>query len=104
MPKDFRTHKVEIMPGEVVDVVDEKDYRRKLIGMARLLGCEPELIQIFVKYDTLLRNCKNMEEAKAIGAMGVMEVSNLLDNGYVGKGGNVTINGQVAIDDRKENK
>lgn len=99
-----KTHKVQLSPGNVVDVVDERDYRRKLISVSRVLGCEQDLLQIFAKYDALLKNCKNQKEAQAIGAMGVMEVSRLIDNGYVGLGGNITINGQVALDDSKDRK
>jgi hypothetical protein len=99
-----RMHKVQLSPGNVVDVVDERDYRKKLIAVSRVLGCEQELMQIFAKYDGLLKNCKNQKEAQAIGAMGVMEVSRLMDNGYVGLGGNITINGQVALDDSKDKR
>lgn len=62
-----------------------------------MLGCEKELLQIFDKYDRLLRNCRNDEERKHIGSLGVIEVHKLLDNGDVGVGGSLTIDGEVVI-------
>lgn len=93
------------LKGETVTVTDEKDYRSKLIGVSRLLGCETELIMIFNKYDTILRNCTNKQEAEAIATMGVIEVSNLFDNGNVGKGGSLIVNGNKVLEDKtKEDK
>lgn len=87
--------------GNKAVLVDEKEYRKRLLAEARFKGCEIEMLQIFNKYDTLLRNCGNMQEAKAIGAMGVMEVSNLLDGKDVGKGGSLIIDGKVAIENKE---
>ena len=103
MKEKVRTRKM-LVNGTKEDVVIEDDYRRKLIGTARELGCEPELRQLFAKYDALLRNCSNPKEAQAIGALGVADVSRLLDNNYVGLGGNITVNGQIIIDDSKDKK
>jgi hypothetical protein len=55
--------------------MNEKDSRAQLIGWARKYGCEEDLLKLFARYDTLLRNCKNDEERKAIQAMAVMEVN-----------------------------
>lgn len=87
------------------DVLNEKEYRAKLITMAKRMGCERDLLEIFNKYDKLLRQCGNPKEQKALGALGVMEVSRLLDNGWLGIGGTVTVDGQVALADKsnKEN-
>ncbi len=76
-------------------MMDEKTYRHKLILEARYKGCEKELLQLFDKFDKLLRNCTNAQEAAQIGTLGVIEVSNLIDNGHVGTGGSLVVNGQV---------
>lgn len=62
------------------------------------LGYEHELLCLFDKYDTMLKTCKSDKERRAIGAMGVIEVSKLLDDGEVGIGGSLTVNGQVIAD------
>lgn len=83
--------------GNKAVLVDEVEYRKRLLNEARFKGCETEMLQIFAKYDTLLRNCGNAQEAKAIGSMGVMEISYLLDSKDVGAGGSLIIDGKVAI-------
>jgi len=80
-----------------IKIKDEQSFRRSLLGEARILGCESELIQIFEKFDRLLKNCSNDEERKHIGALGVMEVHKLLDNGNVGDGGSLSINGEIIV-------
>lgn len=82
-----------------VKVLNERQYRTNLIREAKIKGCEKELRLVFEKYDNLLRNCTNSQEREHIGMLGVLEVSRLLDNGHVGKGGCVTVNGQVIIAD-----
>lgn len=62
------------------------------------LGYEHELLCLFDKYDNLLKTCRDDKERKAIGSMGVIEVSKLLDNGEVGFGGSLTVNGSVIAD------
>lgn len=93
---------VKVINGEKVQVEDEKTYRQKLLTMARTLGCEMELKQIFNRYDGLMKNCKNEQERKAIAAMGVQELSNLLDNGYLGKGGIVTVGGTKVVESKDD--
>jgi hypothetical protein len=88
--------------GEQVEVLDERTYRTRLFALANDLGCVEELKRIFNRFDGLMQRCTNKEEAKAIAAMGVQEISSLLDNGNVGKGGAVTIAGSTIVDDRKE--
>lgn len=58
-------------------------------------GYEQELLCLFDKYDVLLKNCKSDQERKAVGAMGVVAISKLLDDGapqFVG--GSLTVDGQ----------
>ena len=78
-------------------ITDEKTYRANLMKEARLIGCEKELVLLFAKFDGLLRNCTNQEERKNIGMLGILEISRLLDNGNVGDGGSLIVNGQTII-------
>lgn len=84
-----------------IKIIDEQTYRKSLLGEAKILGCEKELLQIFDKFDRLLKNCSNDEERKHIGSLGVLEVHKLLDNGNVGNGGSLSINGEVVISSSK---
>lgn len=80
-----------------IQVVDEKTYRLKLIREAKHLGCEIELRIIFKKYDDLLRFCTNPQEREQIGMLGVLEISELLDNKRVGKDGSLIVNNKVIL-------
>lgn len=97
--KKMKTINVIDINGEqkTVPLVDEKEYRKRLLGEARFKGCEIEMRMIFDKFDKMLRTCSNDEEKKAIGAMGVMEISKLLDSKDVGAGGSLIINNKVII-------
>lgn len=101
MGKNQKQRMVPNINGNLVPLVEEPEYRKRLLQEARFKGCEIELRMIFDKYDRILRNCKNAQEAKDIGALGVMEVSNLLDSKDVGQGGTLVIDGKIAIDGRK---
>lgn len=98
------TYKTKLASGETIQAVVESDYRLQLRNVAHHLGCETELLQIFDKFDGLLRNCKNAQEAKAISTLGVIEVSKLLDNGNIGIGGSVTVDGNVVLEDKNKDK
>ena len=89
---------------EVKKGMDEKTYRFRLREEAKYNGCEKELLQLFDKFDALLRNCTNAQEAAQIGTLGVLEVSKLLDGGHVGAGGSLVINGQVILSEPEPNK
>ena len=86
--------------GNPAVLVDEKEYRNRLLAEARFKGCEIELRMIFDKYDMLLRNCKKMKEAKDIGVLGVMEVSYLLDSKDVGAGGSLIVDGKTVLENK----
>lgn len=60
-------------------VLDEKDTRKRFLTRARNLGCEKEMLMLFAKYDSLLRNCTNSEERKGISQLGAYEVGKLLE-------------------------
>lgn len=78
-------------------ILDEKTFRHNLMNEARAKGCEKELILLFQKFDKLIRTCTNPIEREHIAKLGVIEVHKLIDNGYVGKGGSLVINGETVI-------
>jgi len=57
----------------------EAEYRKNLINVARQVGCEHELRQIFARYDAKLGQCTNPQERKHIAVAGILEVNNLLN-------------------------
>lgn len=83
--------------GKKVPLVEEQEYRKRIIAEARFKGCEIEMRMLFDKYDMLLRTCKNMQEAKDIGLLGVMEISKLLDSKDVGQGGQLHVDGKIIL-------
>ena len=94
MPKGDHYRILDIN-GRPEKVLDEADYRKKLVIVARTMGCLPELLQLFDKYDRLLRTCRNDKEVEAIQVMGIKEISDLLDNGYMGYQGKLTLHQTV---------
>lgn len=79
-------------------VLDEKTYRGNLRMIARGMGCELDLLQIFDKYDRYLHNCTSQNEKEAIAKMGTIEISRLFDNNDIGNGGKLTLNGKTLIE------
>lgn len=61
-------------------ILSEAQTRKNILEIARHLGCDGDVIEIFNKYDRLLKNCTNEEEKKAIGIMGNMEIHKLLSS------------------------
>lgn len=47
-------------------IKNEAETRRGMIEAARILGCEGDLLQIFHKYDTMLKRCTNPIEREQI--------------------------------------
>jgi hypothetical protein len=72
--------------------VPEREMRTRVIKMAKLLGCVPEVETIFKKYDSLLRNCVDPTERYQIGLAGVSELHTLM-----GMRGALIVNGQIII-------
>jgi hypothetical protein len=70
----------------------EKEMRARVLKMANLLGCVPEVETIFKKYDSLLRNCVDPTERYQIGLAGVSELHTLM-----GMRGALIVNGQIII-------
>ena len=58
--------------------LSEKETRVKILQTAKKLGCEGDVIEIFNKIDSLLRNCTNQQEREAIALLGVQQVHHLV--------------------------
>lgn len=72
--------------------VTEKEMRSRVLKMAKLLGCVPEVETIFKKYDSLLKGCIDPNERYQIGLAGVSELHTLM-----GMRGALIVNGQIII-------
>lgn len=75
-------------------VLPEQETRKRILGHARLRGCEREMLMLFAKYDKLLRNCTNEKERKDMGQLACVEVYRLL-----GGGGELYVNQQLVCKD-----
>jgi hypothetical protein len=69
----------DLPPGKIFS---EDMSRQRIMAIARELGCDQDLLQVFNRYDRLLRNCDNASERKSISLLGVAEVNKIL--GYTG--------------------
>ena len=78
-------------------VLPEQEARKRIMGHARLKGCERDMLLLFAKYDKLLRNCTNDKERNDISQLACVEVYRLL-----GAGGELYVNGQLVCKDSKE--
>jgi len=76
-------------------ILDEKETRKRLLTHARMVGCEGQMLQLFAKYDKLLKNCTNEKERKDIGKMGAAEMFFLL-----GRGGELYVDGQLVYSEK----
>lgn len=76
-------------------VVDERETRKRFLSHARIAGCEKEMLLLFAKADSVMRNCTNNKERKDMGKLFAIEVYRLL-----GGGGELYIDGQLVV---KEN-
>lgn len=59
------------------EVFDEGETRRRLKNLADRIGCTKEYADIIMKYDRLMRSCKNEGEKKHISIMGAIEIHKL---------------------------
>jgi hypothetical protein len=57
--------------------ISEIEFRNKILFVAGRMGCEMEIVQIFNKYDKLLRGCANDKERSHISKLGIMEIDNI---------------------------
>jgi hypothetical protein len=61
------------------NIKSEAETRKNLLNVAKMQGCDGELIELFNKYDRLLKECKNNIEAKHIKLLGISEIHRLLN-------------------------
>lgn len=57
----------------------ENETRNKYLNYARNLGCYQELLQVFDRYDKLLKKCTNVVERQQIAIMANVEVHKLFN-------------------------
>lgn len=55
-------------------IYSEKHTRSQILKMAKRLGCDKDVLNIFNKYDKALSKCKNEEERKHIATCGAVEL------------------------------
>ncbi len=70
----------------------EKEMRKTVLHMAKLLGCVQEVQAIFNKYDVLLKQSVDPNERYQIGLSGVKELHTLM-----GMKGALIVNGQIIL-------
>lgn len=75
-------------------VLSEQETRKRLLTHARMVGCEGDILKLFAKYDSLIRNCTNEKEKKDIGKLASVEIYKLL-----GGGGELYVDGQLVCKD-----
>lgn len=63
------------------EVLTEQETRAQYFSLARRLGCEVELRQVFDKFDNLMKTCKNAVERKQIAILANVEVYRLIGFG-----------------------
>lgn len=106
MSKDIDKYFIRDLPGSIekIDltnpdnlsntVLQEQETRRRILGHARWMGCEKEMLLLFAKVDKLMRNCTNEKEREDIAKLGAVEVYRLL-----GGGGELYVDGQLVCKD-----
>lgn len=70
----------------------EAETRRRILALAKSLGCDIDVQKIFDRYDKLLKNCTNEVERQQISIMGTAELHRFLDCR-----GALVVNGQEII-------
>jgi hypothetical protein len=78
-------------------ILSEQETRRNILDFARTLHCERDIMQIFDKYDRMLKNCTNPMERQAISIAGNEEIHYFLD---AKQAGSISVNGHI-IDSKK---
>lgn len=82
-------------PNNLSDkVLGERETRRRLLTHARLVGCEKDMMLLFIKFDKLLKNCTNDGERADIAKLGIFEMYRLL-----GGGGELFVDGKLVVKD-----
>lgn len=78
----------------------ENTTRKQFIKLAKELGCLPDLLNLFKKYDQYLKDAQTDKERLDIGKHGAKEVYFLLA-GRAG-GGHLVINGELVYEDKEQ--
>jgi hypothetical protein len=73
-------------------IANEIQMRKGILATARAWGCEKDVLQIFERYDRILKNCTNPTERYQIGVMGSAEIHK-----FLGCRGPLIIDGQEII-------
>lgn len=60
-------------------ITPEQKQRMEILTLAKAQGCEPDLRNLFERYDKLLKNCNSDEERQVIAVMGIAELNKLLN-------------------------
>lgn len=76
-------------------VLSERETRSRLLNHARLVGCEQDMLLLFVKADKMMRTCTNEKEKQDMGKLFAVQVYSLL-----GGGGQLYINNELVCDDK----
>lgn len=71
-------------------VLPEQATRKRMLTLAREMGCEKDMLLLFAKYDKLMRTCTNEKEKADIAKLGAFECYQLL-----GGGGELYVDGQL---------
>lgn len=71
-------------------ILQERETRRRILTLAREMGCEKDMLLLFAKYDKMMRNCTDDKERVDIAKLANVEVYKLL-----GGGGELYVDGQL---------
>jgi hypothetical protein len=77
--------------------LSEKETRKRLLNHARLVGGEKDMMILFAKADTALRNCSNDKERADMKNMFIINVYRIL-----GGGGQLFIDNKLVCDDSEK--
>lgn len=73
--------------------LSEQETRKRIVNYAKMVGCEPEVVAILNRVDTMLKNCSNPQERAEIAQYGVIEIYHILDSyGELEVGGKLVAN------------
>jgi len=80
-------------------IMSEFETRKNLMTWATANGCHGDLLQIFQKYDNLLKNCKNEQERQQISTMGSAALYT-----WIGAQNGLVVDGKIIIPADKDFK
>ena len=96
--KNMHVPEIKIDPNDPASysnrVLPEQETRRRILTHARMVGCERDMMLLFIKYDKMMRNCRNEAERLDMAKLANVEVYKLL-----GGGGELYVDGQLVMKD-----